>query len=83
MEDQDFSHLDAEGRLERRLFADRMQVLEQERGLLILLEDGAQVRGDRRTAFLQGRYRIFLPRADVAAWREAGVPGLSKAPGGA
>ena len=67
-----------DGQLERHLFADRMQVLREERGLLLFLEDGAQMRGDAKAAFLDGRFRIFLPRADIAAWEAAGVPGLAE-----
>jgi hypothetical protein len=73
-------HLDPDGRLERRLFADRIEVVPQDRGLMLLLEGGAQERGGRKTPFLEGRYRIFLPRAELARWTEAGVPGLSERP---
>jgi len=73
-------HLDADGRLERRLFADRVEVVPQDRGLMLLLEGGAQERGGRKTPFLEGRYRIFLPRAELARWTEAGIPGLSEQP---
>lgn len=68
---------DLDGALLRRLFADRMTVETADRGVVLTLESGVQLRGDRKTPFLEGRYRIFLPRADVAAWTEAGVPGLS------
>jgi hypothetical protein len=67
-----------DGRLERHLFADRMQVLRADKGLLLLLEDGAQMRGDEKAAFIDGRFRIFLPRADAGAWEAAGVPGLAE-----
>jgi hypothetical protein len=73
--------LDRDGRLERKLFADRVRIAPVDQGLMILLEGGAQMRGDEKTAFLDGRYRIFLPRADLEEWRKAGVPGLSPAPG--
>ncbi len=69
--------LDREGRLEKKLFADRLTVQEQKHGVVLLLEDGAQLRGDVKTPFLDGRYRIFLPRADLAEWRAANVPGLA------
>jgi hypothetical protein len=78
LRDVQIERLDVEGRVERRLFADRLSVVEQERGLMLLLEDGAQVRGERKAPFLEGRYPIFLPRADVARWRAAGVPGLAQ-----
>jgi hypothetical protein len=44
---------------------------------MLLLADGAPVRGARTAPFLEGRYPIFRPRADVARWRAAGVPGLA------
>ncbi len=69
---------DREGRLVRRLFADRMTILRETHGLQILLQDGSQVRGEQKMPFLDGRYRIFLPRADVGTWEKAGVPGLAK-----
>ncbi|MFN0008573.1 MAG: hypothetical protein ACKVXR_11780 [Planctomycetota bacterium] len=72
--------LDASGKLERKLFADRMQVTAQESGVKIELTDGAQLRGDAKAPFLDGRYRIFLPRASVEAWTKAGIPGLSAPP---
>src|SRR6185436_2612427 len=72
--------LDREGRLDRKLFADRMTVLKEERGVQLLLESGAQLRGDKKLPFLDGRYRIFLPRADIMAWTARGVPGLSEPP---
>jgi hypothetical protein len=55
-------------------------VLREPQGLQILLEDGVQMRGDVKTPFLAGAFRIFLPRADAAAWQAAGVPGLSEPP---
>jgi hypothetical protein len=69
-------HLDREGRVERHLFADRLTVTAVERGIQLLFEDGAQMRGSEKAAFLEGRYRVFLPRAVVAEWRNAGIPGL-------
>jgi len=80
LRDVQLDGLDQEGRLERKLFADRMQVFAQEKGVRIELTDGAQLRGDAKTPFLDGRYRIFLPRASVEAWTKAGIPGLSEPP---
>ncbi len=77
LRDVQLDRLDAEGRLERKLFADRMEIDAQEKGVKIELQDGAQLRGDTKTPFLEGRFRIFLPRASVDEWRRAGVPGLS------
>lgn len=65
---------DRDGNLERKLFADRLTILERPRGLELVLEQGAQLRSDRKTPFLDGRYRIVLPRAEAAAWLAAGVP---------
>lgn len=78
--DVQFDQLDLNGKLERKLFADRMVITEQETGVKIELTDGAQLRGDSKAPFLDGRYRIFLPRASVEAWRKAGIPGLSEPP---
>jgi len=72
--------LSSDGKLERRLFADRLRIHEQDRGVLLLLEDGAQVRGEEKVPFLDGRFRIFLPRAAHAEWRAAGLPGLAQPP---
>jgi hypothetical protein len=74
--------LDAEGRTEKCLFADRMAVLRETQGVQLLLEGGSQVRGDQKTPFLDGRYRIFLPRAAADAWKKAGIPGLIDLDGG-
>lgn len=78
--DVQIDQLDASGKLERKLFADRMEITEQKNGVKIELTDGAQLRGDSKAPFLDGRYRIFLPRASVEAWRKAGIPGLSAPP---
>lgn len=72
--------LDRDGKLERMLFADRMRVEPQGESVCLVLEDGAQIRGDEKAPFLDGRYRIFLPRAKLELWRAAGVPGLAVAP---
>lgn len=68
--------LDADGWIERRLFADRVTLKLAFRGVEILCEDGVHVRGDDKAAFLDGRYRLFLPRADAERWKEALLPGL-------
>jgi hypothetical protein len=72
--------LDREGRVERHLFADRLTLQPQAKGVLLLFEDGAQVRGREKAAFLEGRYRVFLPRAVVVEWAAAGIPGFAEAP---
>ena len=73
--------LDSDGKLERQLFADRMRIVLQDKGVLLSLEDGAQTRGDEVAPFLEGRFRIFLPRAVHADWQAAGLPGLSEPDG--
>ena len=73
-------HLDREGRVERHLFADRMQVERRERGVLLLLEDGAQMRGQEKAVFLDGRFPVYLPRARIDDWERAGIPGLVEPP---
>ena len=72
--------LDAAGRLDRKLFADKLTIVPQTSGIVLELADGAQLRADVKTPFLEGRHTIFLPRADVEAWRAAGLPGLSEPP---
>ncbi len=72
---------DESGKLERRFFADRMRLTRSGTGVELVLENGAQVRGDdERVPFLDGRYRILLPLADSEAWTRAGLPGLSPPP---
>lgn len=80
LRDVQLDALDRAGHLERKLFADRMRVAPGDQGVMIVLEGGAQLRGDEKTPFLDNRYRIFLPRASLDEWRKAGVPGLSPAP---
>jgi len=60
--------------MERELFADRMSVSRAEKGLEIVLESGSQMRGSEKVPFLEGRYRIFLPRADAGLWEAVGIP---------
>jgi hypothetical protein len=69
---------DTSGRIERRLFADRMRVIVDEEGVLLLLEGGAVVRGETKRGFVGGSHRVYLPRAPLAEWREARVPGLDE-----
>lgn len=78
--DVQLDQLDADGKLERKLFADRMEITALDSGVKIELTNGAQLRGDAKTPFLDGRYRIFIPRASVEAWTKAGIPGLSAPP---
>ncbi len=83
LHDVHFEQFGPEGKLERRLFADRLRIERKERGVALVLEDGATLRGDEKTPFLDGRFRIYLPRAEQAEWNAAGLPGLSSAPSGA
>lgn len=72
--------LDSAGRRVRTLFADRMTIDAEAKGLCLSLESGAQQKGDKKIPFLEGRFRVYLPSADVARWRARGVPGLSEPP---
>ncbi|MEM1447784.1 MAG: hypothetical protein AAF957_23840 [Planctomycetota bacterium] len=72
---------DLTGRTQRIVFADAARVFARDGGgVEILLEGGTVRRGDRVAPFLAGRYRIVLPRADAATWKDARVPGLAPAP---
>lgn len=80
LRDVQLDEFDGRGKLLRRLFADRLRIERRERGVALLLEGGASVRGDEKTPFLDGRLRLYLPRADHAEWNRAGLPGLSSRP---
>lgn len=75
----ELENLDRNGHLIRRLLADRMKIELSDKGILLRLEDGVQQSGGRKHAFLDGRYRIFLPSAEQAIWSDAGLPGLVEA----
>jgi hypothetical protein len=76
LRDVELEQLDPRGHLQKRLFADRMSISLAERGVLVQLMGGIQMKGGRKFDFLDGRYRIFLPSADREAWTAAGLPGL-------
>jgi hypothetical protein len=76
LRDVEVEQLDPSGRLVKRLFADRLRISLEERGVLLLLQGGIQMQGGRKLDFLGGRFRIFLPSADQGAWKLAGLPGL-------
>jgi hypothetical protein len=76
LRDVQFEQLGENGIVLRRIFADRMRILVENPGLLLVLEDGAVVRGSEKTPFVEGSYRIFLPRALLPDWREANLPGI-------
>jgi hypothetical protein len=63
-----------DGRLARRLFADRVRIRLGERGVFIELFDGAIVRGQGKAAFRDGVHRIYLPRAPLEEWSSATIP---------
>lgn len=69
----DLVDLDEDGRTRRHLFADRMVIERRKTGVVLVLRDGVQMRGGRKTPFLEGRFRIFLPRARHAGWEEVGL----------
>jgi len=72
----DLVDLDPEGRKRRHLFADHMRVERREKGVVLVLNNGIQMRGGHKTPFLDGRFRIFLPQALHSAWEEAGLLAL-------
>jgi len=69
-----FSQLDEKGNIVRTLVADKATFAPLSKGVEVLLEGGAQVKVDSTVPFLDGRYRLVLPRADAAAWRAARIP---------
>ncbi len=70
--------MNRDGALESRVFADVLRIVRQERGFLLELANGAQLRGEEKTPFLDDRFRIFLPRAVHAEWEAAVLPGLAE-----
>lgn len=82
LRDVHLEQLDGEGRVHSRLFADRLLLAPATSGVVLVLEDGVRMRGDEKTPFLDGRQRLFLPRARRALWQEAGLPGFVDGPAG-
>ena len=81
LRDVQLVELDGAGRPLRRLFADALSLEKGgEGGLRIELTDGVQMVGGERTPFLEGRFRLILPRAEPKAWETAGLPGLVPRP---
>jgi hypothetical protein len=74
--------LDPQGRLERRVFADRLTLESSAEGVVLRFTGGVHLRGEERTPFLDGGWRVWLPRARTQAWRAAGLPGLVTTPSG-
>ena len=81
LRDVQLVELDGAGRPLRRLFADALSLEKGGNGgLRIELTDGVQMVGGARTPFLEGRFRLILPRAEPKAWEAAGLPGLVPRP---
>lgn len=81
LRDVQLVELDGAGRPLRRLFADALSLEKGgDGGLRIELTDGVQLVGGERTPFLEGRFRLILPRAEPTAWEDAGLPGLVPRP---
>lgn len=74
MHDVALDELAENGALRRRLFADRLTLLVDTAGVQMLLQDGVVLRGDQKLPFLDGRMRVFLPRANVAEWTDGTLP---------
>ncbi|MBL8857065.1 MAG: hypothetical protein JNL28_00990 [Planctomycetes bacterium] len=79
LRDVALDRLDKFGYVESRYFADRLSILRETSGVQLSLEGGSHVRRSQKAPFLDGRCRIFLPRADIAVWEKAGLPGLKPA----
>jgi len=71
-----FSEYDAGGRVKRQLFADSVRLRFLDRGALVELFGAVSMRGSVKTPFPGGTHRVFLPNANQAAWRRAGLPGI-------
>jgi hypothetical protein len=78
--DVQLEELEPAGHLQRRLFADRLQLLLEDGSVVLDLHDGAFVRGSEKQPFRDGRHRIVLPAANVAAWRASVLPGFAEPP---
>ncbi len=71
---------DVENRIVRRFFADQLRLEVLERGIQLTLESGAQIRGEEKLPFLDGRFRIYLPGVRMDAWCDGRLPGLRAEP---
>jgi hypothetical protein len=80
LRDVALEELQADGRLARRLFADRLRLVLEDDALVLELSDGASVRGAEKRPFRDGTLRVVLPGAAGAAWRAASLPGLAPPP---
>jgi hypothetical protein len=79
-QDVQLEELEPEGKLARRIFADRMQLVLEDGHVVLELFDGAYVRGGEKTAFRDGRHRVVLAGVALEPWRAARLPGLSEPP---
>lgn len=78
--DVELSVRDRKGAIVRRIVADRMHLELLGSGVRLELRDGVSIRGGVQMPFLDGELSIWLPRADLPAWRSAELPGLVEAP---
>jgi len=63
------------GRLLRTLEADALEIRLHPGGdVELLFRNGAILEGGLRRPFYEDRFRIYLPRQDLNAWRESGIP---------
>lgn len=70
-------HEGADGTL-RHLFADELRIERHGDGIALLLLEGVTAKDGELAPFLDGRYRIYLPRARAEEWERARLPGLSE-----
>jgi len=64
-----------DGTLVKTIEADSAEVFLHESGTVeLLLKNGAFLEGAQRQPFSGDRFRLHLPRQDLQAWREAGIP---------
>lgn len=80
LRDVQLVELDDRGRIVRRLFADQLSILRRGDGIELLLLGGVQESLGRRAPFLEGRYRVILPKVHMPTWLGAGLPGLGPEP---
>lgn len=80
LRDVQLEQLQADGHVERRLFADRLTLALEDGSLVLELVDGAFVRGEEKQPFRNGRHRIVLPGVAQEVWRAASLPGFAPAP---
>ncbi len=78
--DVEFEVRDEQGRVERRIFADEMELDLSGETLVLRLFDGTTMRGGEKAPFLDGTMRIVVPRVDTAAWSAAALPGIVAEP---